>query len=568
MKTGLAGILGYVALILAAEASYLGLAWKWSLALLALCGTATCLGRTREAGFASPASLALLIFAAWLTASNAWLSPSYTPAAPFHAAFLLGGYVVGWNARGQSSKALECAALLFGATIASLGIWQLAQGAARAQALFQTPATFGSVLNLLMVPVAIHIAAGRRERTLLAAGVALAAGLFAANSRGAWIALAAGLLVALIAARRASLRIETRSLVRLVAVLAAGSIATELLGRLAEGLTASLTGHAPARELEYSPLSADALLSSVGRLGLYSLALHGLTPFSLLAGSGYLGFFYLMETAGQSIASYEGGNTTFFVHNDYLQILLELGVPGAVALAGMVTLPLIAAVRVSREAQPPPSALRRAGFAGAVASMAFQACVDFPFYVPACLVIFGAAVGLLEGELPRPRGRMWEAIGYSSRAPWVLASASLVAGWLLVAPLAAELAAKRADAEWRAARGESAAYWLQVARRLEPKDWRYHWYAGQFWYAQAQGAGKPTAARLADEAFRAAADANPRDVRPLVGLIRVHRTLAPLLTAVAGPEELRRWSQRAVELAPNDEAALRERDLVRRQLSR
>ena len=44
------------------------------------------------------------------------------------------------------------------------------------------------------------------------------------------------------------------------------------------------------------------------------------------------------------------------------------------------------------------------------------------------------------------------------------------------------------------------------------RDWRYHWYAGQFWHAVARG-GNRRAGELAEAAFAAGRAANSREVR-------------------------------------------------------
>ena len=131
----------------------------------------------------------------------------------------------------------------------------------------------------------------------------------------------------------------------------------------------------------------------------------------------------------------------------------------------------------------------------ALASMAAHALVDFTFYVPICLLMYGAGMGFLDTRLSSagadhtqpslPKGRLRRG---------AFAALATLAAWALATPVAAQAAAGYAHRQWQAARGESAAYWFEVARRVEPRDWRYHWYAGQFWYAQAQANRKPEAA--------------------------------------------------------------------------
>ena len=107
----------------------------------------------------------------------------------------------------------------------------------------------------------------------------------------------------------------------------------------------------------------------------------------------------------------------------------------------------------------------------------------------------------------------------------------------------------------------------EAARRLEPRDWRYHWYAGQFWMAEAQNRGDRTAAAYAERALVAAQGANSREVRPLYDRIRIHRYLGKLLDAPATPETLMAWANHAVELSPADPAVRAERDSLVKELT-
>jgi hypothetical protein len=399
------------------------------------------------------------------------------------------------------------------------------------------------------------------------AAVFLIAGLFAANTRGGWLALAVGGLVSLLLARRGGASPARASLLVVVAVFVGGwlvyaslSVATDaLISILPSGGYLGSASLAPGRT--YSLTGPDALLSSVGRLELYELAIRALSYSRMLWGMGYLGFFYLMEQAGQGIASYDGVSTTYFVHNDYLQTLLELGLPGAAGLLAITVLPLALAWRtLPATAGNRTSVAATSALAGAMASMAAQAAVDFPFYIPACLLMYGGALGLLEARLPLRSFRIATLAAPGKRL--LTAIGTILAGWVLLLPLAAELAGKHAAREWRSGRAERAAYWLEVARRIEPRDWRYHWYAGQFWSASAALRRNRTAAERAREAFASGYTANPRDTRCLIGLIRVNRELNDLLAAPADTATLRAWAQHAVALAPNDAQARGELALV------
>jgi hypothetical protein len=163
--------------------------------------------------------------------------------------------------------------------------------------------------------------------------------------------------------------------------------------------------------------------------------------------------------------------------------------------------------------------------------MASHAFVDFPFYIPVCLLLFGLGLGVVD----RIAARSGQAVPSDSEGlagPTTQAGKALVAAigtlaaWLLLAPAAAEIAASRASRLWAAGDAQRAAYWFETARRIEPRDWRYHWYAGQFWLGDAVQNRNAHAARFADRAFAEGMDANPREARNVLGRLATHRVPA------------------------------------------
>jgi hypothetical protein len=184
--------------------------------------------------------------------------------------------------------------------------------------------------------------------------------------------------------------------------------------------------------------------------------------------------------------------------------------------------------------------------------MAVHALVDFPFYIPLCLLIYGALLGVIDARLGETvtmpqEGRLparWTRVARTA----ILTAAAIV----LLRPVAAEAAGEWGLRKLAAGEGQRAAFWLGAAQRLDPRDWRYHWYAGQFWDAQAAESGKPEAAQLAADAYAAGFAANPLEVKNLLGKISVHRRHRQLLREAADPSTLQQWLAQAKALAPLD----------------
>jgi O-antigen ligase len=515
--------------------------WLWCVSLITLCLGAALLPRGEAPSPFAPLALAVFGYAAWLLVTNLWLH-SYTPLASYEAAFLVLGFLVGRKTGRDGWAVLFAVALAVGVALAVWSIGQRALGVEpRGRALFETPATLAAMLNLLLAPGLVLVALGRRSPWLLGAMVLLAAALIGTASRGGWLALGAAAIAAVLFLRRAEVKIARRDLIGVGAILVAGSLISQI---------------AP---LGWDTAFGTAAASGNARLDLYRSALGALSESSLLVGSGYLDFRYVLEAARPSMPEYHAA-ITYFAHNDYLQVLLELGIPGFLLLLVLAVLPATQCWRDMPRLDP----VRRTtaiALAVAMTSMAVHALVDFPFYIPACLLMYGAAVGGVSSL-----------VGVTARLPAErhtavrIMKAAVAAGvfWILLKPVAAEAAAEYARQKWRAGDGQTAAHWFEVARRVESKDWRFHWYAGQFWFVQAQAGSSALAAQFADRAFAAGIAANPRVVENLLWRISTHIYLRTLLPDAVDKATLRQWADRAQALAPLDPGVKVQRDLVAR----
>ncbi|TDI30001.1 MAG: O-antigen ligase domain-containing protein [Acidobacteria bacterium] len=272
-----------------------------------------------------------------------------------------------------------------GALLALHGFWQYLDGlprmlqevaagspeAARLSSLrifarFVLPSVFASFL-LLAAPVALGLArAGRGWRRLLPAAAAAAMGLalLLTRSHGAFAALLAMVFLwSLTAARRRSRWTLT-------------ALAVALLGFLVviwsrDGVvTAGLDGPAVLRWRNFQTAVAMFLDRPV-------------------AGSGGGGY-------GAAYPAYRlpGDNETRFVHNSYLQLLVEHGLTILLPL-GAVLMVWGRAVRRAARAAPPPLA----GVAFGLGAFLLHNLVDFSGLLPATLWTACALAGLLVGQL-------------------------------------------------------------------------------------------------------------------------------------------------------------------------
>lgn len=494
---------------------------------------------------AAAAGLALLIFCNGLLSS-----PAYTPAALYHPLLFILAFAAARRCPERLQRSLAVGAL---AAALVLGVWGLVAarwlGEARALAFLETPNTYAALLDLVLFPAAVWLLWGRGGRVLaLLLGVLVAASL-AALSRGAWIGALGGAGAALLLGRGLP-RPTARAWTRLGAAIVLGVAISLALRIQLPGV-----GH------EAPPPSApERLESSVSRLELYALAWEAYRAHPV-AGTGYLTFRYALERHRGEVPSYGADHVTYFVHDDYLQLLEETGPLGLLALAALALLPYVLARRALERLEPERKVHAVAAVAG-LATMSVHALVDYPFYVPACLTLFGALLGALDrlvgaagvGRLPVPA---LPALPRAARIALVL-----VAAFVFVQPVAAEGAAYWGRRQLGEGRTLAAAYWLQVASRLQPRDWRYHWYLGQFWQGQAFAGGGADAVRFALREFDAGLRANPLEVRSLLGRISTYRLLGQELPRPASAAQLEAWSREALAMAPLMPQVRRERARV------
>lgn len=487
----------------------------------------------------------MLLFGALIALNTMLWSPAYTAAGLYHPLLLVVAYVAVFRASSNAEHGIVKGTLLAIGVIAAWGLTEVGLwGAGRAHAVFETPATYAAVLNLALVPLVAAALAGQRASLAVIAIALLTAAVFAAQSRGGMVALAAGIGAAVILGRRARL-IELRSIAVVCAAVILGWVLSIGLRALAPGSGEALPGAEARAE------------SSLSRLELYALSWRTWQE-QPLTGTGFHTFRYALEQGRASVPSYGRSNETWFVHNDYLQMLQELGVPGLLVLLCITALPLLLAYR-RMGLSTGNERVAVIASASALTGMSVHAAVDFPFYVPAGLVLYGAWLGALDKRIYASTSLKTAREPVSAWLRATRAGAWALATVLLLRPAAAETAAEYGLRMSAAGASRSAAYWLEAARRIEPQDWRYHWYAGQFWDGQAAVSGRREAARFAAEAFAAGFEENPLEVRNLLGMISVHLRHGDLLDAPADARTLDRWRAQAAGLAPYHPAVAGER---------
>ena len=132
------------------------------------------------------------------------------------------------------------------------------------------------------------------------------------------------------------------------------------------------------------------------RLRVWTDALEAIPDYTLM-GSGLSSFRYVFP----HYRSFGGRDFYSWAHNDYLQLLVELGLPGLLLLAWLVVAFWRAARRARSELYEEPGlAHLHAGFLAAIVAVALHSFVDFGLHLMANTALFSLLLGLATGIEP------------------------------------------------------------------------------------------------------------------------------------------------------------------------
>jgi len=438
-----------------------------------------------------------------------------------------------------------------------LVIWALAQHlfeigflvpmGARANTIFYTPNSFASFLNLLLLPcLALYLLKELGNKKLLAISLLLFAGLLATQSKGGYLGLMAGALFFVVWLQKNKQSIDRSRLLKVLAGMVAVIVVMQLLELLISTIGISARDHT----IRITDLVERG---DIGRSTLYQIALDLLRE-DPWWGRGYFNFQYFFQRDQFGIYI---GKATKFVHNDYLQVWLEVGIAGLLTLLALVGVSLWTALR--RHARISRNRLALKGALGAgVVSVFAHSMVDFPLYPPAILVVLGAALGIInritaESEnspaLFESVHRWMEHIQFRPRVAERFVLVLLVL-WL-AQPVISQLLLQRAKDMLIAREAGGALRLMQVARVTSAWDPDYYWEEGRFWMLAAISQKSSEAAEKADQLFQAGAQIHPYEFRNRLQRLVLHRDNPQLLENAADHDVLLEWANGLLHWYPH-----------------
>jgi hypothetical protein len=494
---------------------------------------------------ANAIGLLVAAYSAWLFVNGLFLTPVYSSEGVYQPLMLFGGFValaavdrVQRILVFRAGTALVMGLVLLGMAQYLFGIGYVSDFSYRAAATFMTPNTFGTVINLFLAPLAALYVLGGAKRAL-GPCLWLFAGLVATESRGAMLAFICGLAYMAVTLVMAGIPGWFRRFAGLLGGFAAAWLAVTGLARALATFFRPAWDHGPSLATWMGRPTWD-------RIEIYSATWKVLMehPWS---GWGANMFFPAFESVKPDLLR---SSVFFYAHCDYLQIWLEFGAGGLVLLVLLVAVSLLTSMLAFRRLKQP--LLLACG--AALAACFAHSAIDFPLYVPLCLMLVGAFLGTLSAESRGwglPAGMQAVLSGAFSRVSPLIRGTVVVAAiaWLSQ-PMIAEIATLRSVRLLQQGEARDAIYWESVARRLEPRHAVHYWAEAMIWREQLNVTRNPLFAAEADARFAEGIRANPYEVANIQGRAALHRRYPELLKNPASPEEILSWTRGAAQLRP------------------
>ena len=273
--------------------------------------------------------------------------------------------------------------LLSGLGLVFTGAYQLLVAGKTPDSLFLDVNIHAALLNLMALPACGYFLvllsdprAGNRSKILMGLSFfILAYGILLTRSRGGILSflICAGILLVM-ALRRVSWKI--------VAIPASFIVISYLLADLS--WTGALT--------ERAKTLSDIHAAGAGRFSIWrqSWLLLQQSPFW---GTG-LGIYSLLWPPYREP---QDGSAGYFVHNDYLQIWIEVGLPGLLLFLALLGSALWAGVRILGNTRLPRATyLETTGLGMGLAAVALHSLVQYNFYVVPILLLYGLGLARLQ----------------------------------------------------------------------------------------------------------------------------------------------------------------------------
>jgi len=422
----------------------------------------------------------------------------------------------------------------------------------RANAIFITPNTFAAALNLVMLPMAAAYIYGLKRPWFFAISLLLFAALLVTQSRGGYLSFAIGLITLVLMTIYKKPEQGKARLIKLIGAMA-------LVFLLFSGYENFKIGKSAENSQALSPgvVTLERLnrIDSDGRLLFYDIAIKHIKTHPLL-GYGYTNFKYYYHR-DRPVWDYKRSSFGGFVHDDYIQIWAETGLPGIIALLLIIYLFYRAIFQKLKGSEDPGEIMTVTGLAAGLTAYFSHALVDFVLYPPALLFLFGAYLGVANRLLANKISAV-DKFSLQRQIPGIRpAVIRAVTGsgllLILVQPVVAQQARAHGDYLTSIKDLARAQAYYSYARSFAPYNPEYYFLEGRLWMNAAIASDNKKAGNYADNLFKQGAGKTPFDLENTLIRALLHRDHPKLLTEPADLSTIAGWFDRMLLWHPDQE---------------
>jgi O-antigen ligase len=409
----------------------------------------------------------------------------------------------------------------------------------RANTIFTTPNTFAAALNLILFPLISINLKNKFSHINFYVMLALFYGLLLTQSRGGFISFICGFSVLMFFSQflkqKESINYKKVSL--------------GLLSTLLVFITTQLYDWQNYRENKEFDLVEISRLEGISehashRFILYDAAWQIIKEKPLL-GHGYHNFqFYWLKDQKPPFKN----SKTKFVHNDYLQLLVDVGILGFIPMLLIIIIIYYQSWSVFKKTNKEWGFILL-GITGGMTAFFAHAMVDFVFYPCFLALLFGSYIATTNKVLTLNYNQPMfvdKLKNYFTKYNWDLffwnRFFSLLLMLFFIQPYIAELCFKHAEKKMKSLQVEEALPYYELARRFVPYNEYYYGLEGTYWRTAVMHVnnGKLSAER-ADQLFADGAAANPFDVTNILSRAVLNRDYPQLLSYPANNDTILKW---------------------------
>ena len=494
----------------------------------------------------SKLSVAVVIYCAIVILNLIFIDTAYTAEDFYYIAYLFIGFIVFTQlSLNQTIFIYKLIVYLF----VGLSIWAIIQyytgklyivnAGVRSNTIFTTANTFAAAINLILIPlIAVNLCIKNRPLFYVAM-LLLFYALLATRSRGGQLSFVVGgsAIFIFFLVNKLQQKIQWKR------------VSIGLLGMFILFMASHLVDWQSNRQLTELDIFEITRLEGISehlghRLVLYDAALQRIKERPLL-GHGYHNFqFYWLKDQRPPIKN----SHTKFVHNDYLQIWMEIGVLGLIAIISIIAIFYYQAWRRLKQNNSDSIPII-IGLIGGLSAYYAHAMVDFVVYPCFLTLLFGAYLGTATKVLaPDKKDYLFiniikERFGQlklNLRFWRVFFYVLVIIG--LSQPYLAELSFKQAEKNFGLGEIKLALPFYELARRFAPYNPYYYFKEGTYLRIAVKHSDyRGQAVQRADQLFADGAKANPYDVQNVLSRAVLNRDYPELLSSPANKETILKW---------------------------